>query len=211
MASFWDTYLNGDLQRAVDPGDPSMPYGPPLWSTPEQSPTDMRNADPPPGETDRGYLRDFIARLGADAYQNLDFGPVLRVAGPVQSAAAVPSYMLLPCLTGSAPCGGGGPGGFGGGGGGGRSIFRGGGSSPNNLRPRPGEKELSFRDSLSNPYPMEKQPVFRPGKEYREFDPSRLPPGSVTYDNVPPGHVSVQPLPLQDLKNAIIGGGKFPK
>ena len=92
----------------------------------------------------------------------------------------------------------------GGSGAGGGSIFRGGGKSPSNLTPRPGEKGLSFRDSLSNPYPKGDRPVFRPGDRAIEMDPSKLPPGSVIRDNVPPGHVTVEPTPWEVLWKAII-------
>jgi hypothetical protein len=34
--SFWEYFLNSGLQKPNDPGDPSMPYGPPLWPMPEQ-------------------------------------------------------------------------------------------------------------------------------------------------------------------------------
>jgi RHS repeat-associated protein len=99
------------------------------------------------------------------------------------------------------------------GGGGGRSIFRNGGSNPSNLTPREsiGEKDLSFRDSLSNPYPKGEQPVFRPGGQYIEVDPSKLPSGSVIYDNNPAGHVSVSPVGPGTIRDAIINKGSFPK
>jgi hypothetical protein len=121
--------------------------------------------------------------------------------------------------------GGGGGGGAGGGGGGGSNaprgtppsvngpIYREGGPNPGNLKARPGE-DLSFRDSLSNPYPTPpgRPPVFRAGKQYIEVDPSKLPPGSVHPDNVPPGHVTVwRSVPWETIMKAIIGKGKFPK
>jgi hypothetical protein len=93
-------------------------------------------------------------------------------------------------------------------------IYRGGGSSPSNFRPRPGEEALSFRDSLSDPLPPAK-PVFTKS-EYVEVDTSKLPPGSVVSDGVlgnpdtPPGHVSVyvdDPKVLQDAATKY----KFPK
>src|SRR4051812_28554797 len=37
MANFWASFLNSGPQQLVDPGDPSMPYGPPLWQTPQLS------------------------------------------------------------------------------------------------------------------------------------------------------------------------------
>jgi hypothetical protein len=36
MPNFLEYFLNGDLQQARDPGDPSMPYGPPLWPMREE-------------------------------------------------------------------------------------------------------------------------------------------------------------------------------
>jgi len=74
-----------------------------------------------------------------------------------------------------------------------------------------GEPTLSFRNSLSNPYPLQGQPVFPPGGQYIELDPLKLPQGSVTIDNNPPGHLSVQPLQIDVLREAIIGRGRFPR
>jgi hypothetical protein len=142
VASFWNSFLDRDTQRLADPGDPSMPYGPPLWSDPEQG-SGMRSYDPVVDQGASGYLREFL--FGADTYRNPDIGDVIRIGGPVQSAAALTpqQIMMFPCLVSSEGCGGGGGGarGFGGGGGGsGPSIFRSGTSSPSNLRPRAGEK-----------------------------------------------------------------------
>ena len=47
MANFWDTFLTSARQKPDDPGDPSMPYGPPLWSTPEQNFADMWSTESP--------------------------------------------------------------------------------------------------------------------------------------------------------------------
>lgn len=72
---------------------------------------------------------------------------------------------------------------------------------------------LSFRDSLSNPLPEPGQlpaPVFRPGREAIAVDPSKLPPGSVVYDNIPPGHVSVRAT-VEQLLDAFIEKIKFPR
>jgi len=72
---------------------------------------------------------------------------------------------------------------------------------------------VSFRNSLSNSVPAAGEPpapVLRPGKPYIEVDTSKLPPGSVIPDDVPPGHVTVTAT-LEEILNAIIGGGKFPK
>jgi len=95
-------------------------------------------------------------------------------------------------------------------------IYREGTPSPSNLKLRPGEEALSFRDSLSNPIPKGERPVLRPGKNYIGIDTSKLPPGSVVPDGVPgsavtpPGHVSVTATPEQ-LKDAVVERGKFPK
>src|SRR6476619_1282087 len=48
MANFWESFLNSGLQKPdgpSDPGDPSMPYGPPLWPTPEQGLADAGHYD----------------------------------------------------------------------------------------------------------------------------------------------------------------------
>jgi hypothetical protein len=92
------------------------------------------------------------------------------------------------------------------------TIFRNGGTAPNNLTPRPKDEDvLSFRDSLSNPYPLPpgQVPVLRIGNDYRQFDVSKLPPGSVIFDHNPPGHVGVRGVSLQELRDAIVGKGKF--
>jgi len=90
-------------------------------------------------------------------------------------------------------------------------IYRGGGRSPSNLTLREGEEALSFRSSLSNPYPSGRQPVFRPGREYIGIDTSGLPPGSVVVDNVPQGHVSVFVDDVDLLRSLIVEKGRFPK
>lgn len=84
-------------------------------------------------------------------------------------------------------------------------------TSPSTLKLRPGEDALSFRDSVSNPLPKTERPVFRPGDDYMGIDTSKLPPGSVVPDNVPPGHVSVQGVTAEQLQQAVIERGKFPK
>ena len=74
---------------------------------------------------------------------------------------------------------------------------------------------------MSNPVPTPgnaPQPVLRPGRNYIEVDTSKLPPGSVVPDGgtvvngqlMRPGHVSVTATPEQII-NATVGGGKFPK
>jgi RHS repeat-associated protein len=93
-------------------------------------------------------------------------------------------------------------------------IYRGGGTNPGSLTPRPqDEGELSFRNSLSNPWPLPEgqRPPLPAGKPYFGVDTSKLPPGSVVYDDVPPGHVFVKDVPVEVIKDAIIEKGKFPK
>src|SRR5690242_709504 len=46
MANFWESLLDSGPQKSDDPGDPSQPYGPPLWSQPPV-PQDMRTFDLP--------------------------------------------------------------------------------------------------------------------------------------------------------------------
>ncbi|MFE0459421.1 RHS repeat domain-containing protein [Kitasatospora sp. NPDC058965] len=97
-------------------------------------------------------------------------------------------------------------------------IYRGGTTAPSNLKLRPGEQAVSFRDSLSNPLPPG-TPVLHPGKPYIAIDTSKLPAGSVVPDGVPgsadtpPGHVSVYVDDWELIKAAKIDdlSGKFPK
>jgi hypothetical protein len=92
------------------------------------------------------------------------------------------------------------------------TIFRQGGANPSNLTPRPKDEGLlSFRDSLSNSYPLPpgQRPVFAPGKEYTQFDWSKLPPDSVIFDHDPPGHVSVWGVSPEELRAAATGKGRF--
>ena len=105
-------------------------------------------------------------------------------------------------------------GGKGGGSGGGNSnlIYREGGWIPSNLKPRPQDDGmLSFRDSLSNPWPLPEGELPSLRKEYIVVDTTKLPTGSVIYDNTPPGHVLVRDVPVDVLQKAIVGSGKFPK
>jgi hypothetical protein len=91
-------------------------------------------------------------------------------------------------------------------------IYRAGNPNPANLRPRPGDGgRLSFRDSLSNPRPLQpgQRPVFEPGEPYFAVDPSRLPPGTVFPDNDSPGHVSVIGASPEAIKNAVVEREKF--
>jgi hypothetical protein len=91
-------------------------------------------------------------------------------------------------------------------------IFREGATNPGNLTPRAIDNgELSFRDSLSNPWPRPagKSPVFEPGEPYFGVDPSELPSGSVIYDNTPPGHVGVHNVPWSTIKEAWMRSGSI--
>jgi hypothetical protein len=88
-------------------------------------------------------------------------------------------------------------------------IFRGGTQTDNALTDK--GSGLSFRDSLSNPANRE-DAVLRPGEKYFAVDPSKLRPGSVVRDNVPPGHVPVKGLsPIVDPQGDPFLGGKFPR
>jgi hypothetical protein len=92
-------------------------------------------------------------------------------------------------------------------------IYREGTPRPGNLVPRPVDKgHVSFRASLSNPYPLlpGQRPVFRPGQDYFGIAVDRLSAGSVIYDNQPDGHVSVVGVSAEDLRNAVIERGRFP-
>lgn len=93
-----------------------------------------------------------------------------------------------------------------------QEIFRSGGKNPSNLKLRPGETGLSFRDSLSNPWPLKEgqRPVFPVGGEYSAYDVFRLPAGTVIFDNVPPGHVTVVGATIEQLQKAFLYKGKFP-
>ncbi len=95
-------------------------------------------------------------------------------------------------------------------------IYRGGKPNPGNLTPRPQDMgELSFRDSLSNPWPLPagESPPLPAGERYFGIDTSQLPPLSVTFDNIPPGHVFVKDVPVEVFKKpgVIVERGKFPK
>jgi len=92
-------------------------------------------------------------------------------------------------------------------------IYRGGGKSPSNFKLRPGEKGLSFRDSLSNPWPLKpgERPVFRPGDEYVVLNPAKIQLGRIIYDSRPPGHVTIEDPVTAELIEAIEAKGRFPK
>jgi RHS repeat-associated protein len=84
-------------------------------------------------------------------------------------------------------------------------IYRGG--SQTDLQLTDNGSGVSFRDSLSNP--IGERPVLRPGEKYFGIDTSQLPPESIDYDNVPPGHVSVYGLTPQQIRDAVIEEGRF--
>ena len=93
-------------------------------------------------------------------------------------------------------------------------IYRAGKTNPGNLTPRASDNGiLSFRDSLSNPYPLNpgQQPVFQFGDDYFGINTSKLPPGSIRPDNIPPGHVGVTGVMPAQLKDAVVVKGKLPK
>jgi len=75
-------------------------------------------------------------------------------------------------------------------------IFRSASGSPDSLTPRPGIDDLpdgglSFWDSIDH---------IKPGDKYVEVDTGRLRNLRVVPDNSPPGHVTVRPPTLSDLR-----------
>jgi hypothetical protein len=72
---------------------------------------------------------------------------------------------------------------------------------------------LSFRDSLSNPYPLPEgqRPIFAPGDDWVAVDTTKLPSGSVVYDNDPVGHVSVVGVTPEIVASAVVDRGKLPR
>ena len=93
-------------------------------------------------------------------------------------------------------------------------VYRAGRPNPSNLRPRPVDQgKLSFRDTLSNPCPLQsgERPVFKPGDGYFGIDISRLPPGSVIQDDKPPGHVLIVDVTPEEIQRGVVGRGNFPK
>ena len=93
-------------------------------------------------------------------------------------------------------------------------IYRGGSSSPSNLKARPRDGgRVSFRSSLSNPIIARERPVFGITSEDKIddmicVDTERLPSGSVEWDDVPPGHVSVVEVAADILKKAVVAKWK---
>jgi len=92
----------------------------------------------------------------------------------------------------------------------GPSLFRSGRSNPGNLKPRSGEVGVSVRTSLSNPIGSKNAPVFPAGGHVTEISTSRLPPGSVHVDNVPPGHAEIRGATAEQVKAAVINTTKLP-
>jgi len=70
----------------------------------------------------------------------------------------------------------------------------------------------TFRDSISDPIGEGIEPVFTK-EEFIAVDGTKLPEGSVIYDNNPPGHVSVDSTKATytDIIFALLGVFKFPK
>jgi hypothetical protein len=100
-----------------------------------------------------------------------------------------------------------GSGGSAGGGAEGGEIYRSGGRSPSELQHG---VDVSFRDSLSEPWPQGSSgPVFNK-REYIVVDTKALPPGSVVYDHNPPGHVTVN-APVRQIKDAVVRKDRFPR
>jgi hypothetical protein len=85
MANFWESFLNSGPQQLVDPGDQSMPYGPPLWSEPQmpQHPEDMRDSDLPRFELRFGKPAQQVPLWPQRQMPTL--GEVMRKYGPPQS------------------------------------------------------------------------------------------------------------------------------
>src|SRR3954451_2168411 len=85
MANFWESFLNSGPQQLDDPGDPSMPYGPPLWSTPEQRHAEIRSYDPP---FERWLEQQQLAR---DPRQTNQAAAIQGSSTPIQIDAGAPA------------------------------------------------------------------------------------------------------------------------
>src|SRR5438445_8922299 len=93
MANFWESFLNSGLRKPDDPGDPSMPYGPPLWPQPEQQRfANMGSYDP------RGSEQWFgRQQLEAEPQQTNQPAAIQGPSRPIQIAAiGSPSLLSLP-------------------------------------------------------------------------------------------------------------------
>ncbi len=87
-------------------------------------------------------------------------------------------------------------------------------TSPSNLKPRAIDQgKLSFRDTLSNPWPLKpgQRPVFEPGDAYFGIDGSKLPSGTIVPDDDPPGHVFVTDVTPEEIQQAVVERGRFPR
>jgi RHS repeat-associated protein len=99
-------------------------------------------------------------------------------------------------------------------------IYRGGGTNPGNFEPG-SDGGVSFRDSLSNPYPQDDGQIFYHGRQWSAVRTCDLPNGSVVVDGgtgiYPAGHISVRGVPPTDLSIAAKAaketglGGRFPR
>jgi hypothetical protein len=90
-------------------------------------------------------------------------------------------------------------------------IYRKGGVNPGNLTPRAKDAgRLSFWDSLTA-QTSDCEPAFPPGAEWFAIDVRRLPASAIEYDNVPPGHVSLDGLPPNVVKDAVVKKGRIPQ
>jgi hypothetical protein len=93
-----------------------------------------------------------------------------------------------------------------------RILYRAGRPSPSNLRPRAVDQgELSFRDSLSNPWPQKSggRAVFVPGDHYFGIDATRFPTGTFRRDPEEPGHVLGANATSEEYQGAVVERGKF--
>ena len=90
-------------------------------------------------------------------------------------------------------------------------LYRSGKPKPSNIRSRPGEDGVSFRDTLSNPWPLGpgQKPIFPLGGRFFAVDPSRLPDGSVI-QTPPEGHWIIKGVPPDLIKQAVTERGAFP-
>ena len=95
-------------------------------------------------------------------------------------------------------------------------IYRSGENTRGNLscakRPKDGGK-LSFRATISNPITARDRPVlgFDSHNEIDDFlgiDTTRLPEGSVVWDDHPPGHVTVTDVSIEILRAAVLAKWK---
>ena len=79
-------------------------------------------------------------------------------------------------------------------------IFRSGSDSIDNLTPRPGIDDLNLTEGGLSFFNDPSKLNLDPGDKYIGVDPLKLDGLDVIFDNNPPGHVSVRPLSLNELK-----------